>query len=172
MFFDVKSNWCTFPENVTCDPRTPNAPITTPPVPIDPSMCFWVGETNNVNGTYMKSLCYYPIEASYGEASLNCQKHGMRLMRVENSSDQTETINYLNRMFGLGTNGIYYASGKEVNGSWLHDDSTPIYENMLWRSGRTPDTGCVVINNVGFMSFDAIPCDKTVHSICEFRIPF
>ncbi|CAO1417807.1 unnamed protein product [Diamesa hyperborea] len=188
LFFDVKSNWCTFPENVTCDPRTPNAPIITtttpppvsttsmpdpttlPPVPIDTSICRIIGEYN-INGSYVKSMCYHDQENAYGAASLNCQMHGMRLLRVEDSTEQTETLNVLVSMFGSGTFGIYFASGRNIDGSWYHDDNTPIYENMLWNSEGRPSLGCVVVNNVGSMTFDAIPCEYTPHSICEFKRP-
>ncbi|CAO1377048.1 unnamed protein product [Diamesa serratosioi] len=168
LFFDIKSNWCTFPENVTCDPRTPNAPITKPPVPIDTSICFWHDNIFRDNGDYMKTLCYFAYELTHEQASMNCQTHGMSLMRVENSLVQSATLNHLTGRFGNGNNGLYYVSGSFTNGSWYHDDNTPIYENMLWRAEGRPQSGCVIINNIGSMTFDAIDCGMQSHSICEF----
>ena len=168
LYFDVKSNWCTFPENVTCDPRTPNAPITKPLIPIDTSICFWNERLVSENGSYIKSLCYYITASSYEDASMNCQKHGMRLMRVEDSSVQTATLGYLVGRLGNGTDGIYYVSGTFTNGSWYHDDNTPIYENLIWKEQGRPESGCLILNNVGSMAFDSIDCSSKIHSFCEF----
>ena len=167
----MKSKWCTFPENVTCDPRTPNAPIIKPQVPIDTSICEWYGNVNDLDGSFIKSLCYFNLEKSYEESLNNCQSHGMRLMRVEDSTVQSATIAYLSTRFGIGTNGIYYVSGRNNNGTWYHDDSTKIYENMIWRSEGRPESGCLILNNISSMTFDAIHCSNQIHSICEFNEP-
>lgn len=169
LFFDVKSKWCTFPENVVCDPRTPNAPIVKPQIPIDTSICHWQGNVIGEDGAYIKSLCYYVSALTYEQASDNCQQHGMRLLRVEDDSVQKATITYLLGRFGIGNDGLYYVSGRNIDGSWYHDDRTPIYDNMLWRDGVRPESGCLIINNTGSMTFDALDCSKQIHSICEFN---
>ncbi|CAO1332259.1 unnamed protein product, partial [Diamesa tonsa] len=164
LFFDVKSNSCTFPENVTCDPRTLNGPIIA-----DTSICPVKVDVKNIDGSYVMSLCYYDVELSYDDASMACRKHGMRLMRVENSSEQTAKMAYSVEMFGDGTGGIYHVSGKNVGDEWYHDDNTTVYDNMKWNKEWKPSSGCLILNNEGPMAFDSKPCFQGMHSICEYN---
>ncbi|CAO1377356.1 unnamed protein product [Diamesa tonsa] len=163
LFFDVKSNSCTTSDEVTCDPRTRNGPIA------DTSICDLLYDVKNIDGSYVMSLCYHDVELSYDDASLACLNHGMRLMRVENSSEQTAKMDYLVKMFGNGTGGIYYVSGTSFVGRWYHNDDTRVYANMKWKNGRQPWSGCLILNNEGPMAFDSKPCSQKMHSICEYN---
>ncbi|CAO1417819.1 unnamed protein product [Diamesa hyperborea] len=163
LFFDVKSNSCTTPKDVTCDPKTPNAPIA------DTSFCLLEYDVKNIDGSYVMSLCYHDVALSYDDASMACRNHGMRLMRVENSSDQTAKMAYLVEMLGNGTGGIYYVSGTGAIEKWYHDDDTRVYANMKWNKVYYPCPGCLILNNEGPMAFDSKPCSQKMHSICEYN---
>lgn len=57
----------------------------------------------------------------------------MRLMRIEDSSVQTAMFNLIKHFRYFRT---LFVSGKFINGSWYHDENTPIYENMEWLDGN------------------------------------
>ena len=169
LFFDVTYNSCIVPEKVTCDPRTINAPIITPPVPIDTSICDWYGNVTDSNGIYLKSLCRYSRQATHEEASVACQKHGMRLMRIEDSSVEKVIFEFLLEKLGGVTGGVFHVSGKNINGLWYHDDNTRIYEDLTWQSGKIPQSGVLAFFNFDTMSFDAFPNTQELHVLCEFK---
>ena len=167
LFFDVKNNWCTSPEDVTCGPRTHNAPILTPP--IDTSICQWHSNLTDSNGRYLKSLCYYDKAATHEEALEACQSHGMRLLRIEDSSVEKLIFDFLAVKLGRRNFGIYRISGKNINGFWYHDDDTRIYENLTWQTGKIPQSGGLAFFNYNKMSFNSYPLTQVLHAIFEFK---
>ena len=169
LFFDVTNNSCTVPEKVTCDPRTINGPIITPPVPIDTSICQWYGNINDFDGTYLKSLCRYPKQATHEEASVACQSHGMRLLRIEDSLVENVIFEFLAVKLGRGTGGAFHVSGKNINGLWYHDDNTPIYKDLTWQTGQIPQSGGLAFLNFNIMSFNAYPFTQELNALCEFK---
>ncbi|CAO1377338.1 unnamed protein product [Diamesa tonsa] len=164
-FFDPRYKECTFPEDVKCDPRTPKPRVNT-----DTSICRWRKDVKNIDGSYVMSLCYYDVELLYDDASMACRNHGMRLMRIENNSDQTAKMAHLVGMLGNGTGGIYHISGTNFVGRWFNDDNSQIYANIKWKNGREPWSGCLILNNEGPMAIDSDPyCSQEMHSICEYN---
>ncbi|CAO1397708.1 unnamed protein product, partial [Diamesa tonsa] len=167
LLFDVKSNLCTFPENLICGSRKIITPTMEEVVPIDTSICKWYGNVTGESG-YFKSICYYDKEATYEEASDFCSEHGMRLMRIEDNSVQAATFAYLLDMFGKGNSGIYHISGRNLDGFWHHDENILVNDNLQWKGGKKPKSGCLALFASYPFSIDAFPCSKNLQSICEF----
>ena len=161
LLFDENSKWCTLPENVNCDTRTFNLQT------ITTNFCKWYGKVIDRNGSSIKSLCYHDAQLTHEEASNNCKKHGMRLMRIESFSVQTGTLNYLKLRFDKEMNGEYHVNGININGTWYHDDNTLVYANIPWRAGKIPASGFLALRNVIPMEFTSYPNTKKLHSICD-----
>lgn len=169
LFYDVTSNSCTYPENLICGSRPIIAPTMEETLPIDTSICRWHGNVIRGSGSYIKSLCYYDKQTTHQGASDICHTHGMRLLRIEDNTVQTATFAYLLDMFGKGNNGVYYISGTNIEGSWYHDENTSVNDNMQWKDGKRPESGCLALCAHIPFSIDAFSCTQNLPAICEFN---
>ncbi|CAO1397695.1 unnamed protein product [Diamesa tonsa] len=137
-------------------------------VTFDTSICKWYGNITGESGGYIKSLCYYDYDINFEEASDICHEHGMRLMRIEDNSEQSAIFAYLSEMFIKGNYGVYHISGKKIDGSWYHDENTLVNDNLQWKDGKKPESGCLALLAFDRYSIDAFPCSKNLHVVCEF----
>lgn len=164
----MKSNSCTFLENLTCGSR----PIIAE-VKVDTSICNWVGHLTRLSGSHIKSLCYHKKGSLQKDASDLCHKHGMRLMRIENdftiNSIQAATFAYLSKMFAQTRGGVYRISGTNFNGSWYHDENTLVSDNLQWKNGVRPISGCLALFDNNPPYIDAFDCHTNLNTICEFN---
>ncbi|CAO1342390.1 unnamed protein product [Diamesa tonsa] len=133
---------------------------------VDTSICKWYGNITRESGSYIKSLCYYDKDINFEEASYICHDHGMRLMRIEDNSVQTATFAYLSDKFL--DYGIYHISGRNIDGSWYHDDNTSVNDNLQWKDYKRPESGCLALLAFNPFSIGAFPCSKNLHAVCEF----
>lgn len=185
LWWDVQFNWCTKPDEVTCDDRTTNNPgnptttegptiVTEAPIL---SACTNVSHLFNLdNGAYMKSSCIVYSGSNYFQAQEICWQNNMNLFVIDNSAVETTFQTTTTESLIQYSSGFVWINGmRSSDGEWssFTHVQRPIFPGLTWVQtgeidGRTSGDCLRYSQQHGPYQAKGESCDSQSYSICEF----
>lgn len=150
LWWDIRNEWCTSENEVTCDDRTsnnPRPPTTTeslPTVPTQPpslSNCYAIRHLfDQESGTYLKSFCTLNTHSTYELSESLCRDNNMELFVIDNSAVQEAFFGATTESLEAYPQGLVWINGRrESSGDWFTSSPQrqPLYSGIDWVQTET-----------------------------------
>jgi hypothetical protein len=123
---------------------------------------------NTPSGRFLKIICHRHISANFDEARENCERYGIKLLRIENGEVQQALFTYYQRNRTQRNTGRIDGI-KNEHGQWHYYFSNnrsmerPVYQNFIWHAGRQL-YNTMAISNLNFPNSNQYAIDSLEHT--------